>query len=72
MVILPGATPLTIPVVASTVAIVILLLLQLPPPTPLLSGRVPATHTLPDSGVIAVGVGLTVTAFTAAQPNEFE
>ncbi len=59
MVVVPGVTPYTIPVVWSIVATARLLLLHVPPPVLLPSGVVLPVHTdvLP---VIAPGSGVTV------------
>ena len=55
----PGLTPVTIPVVGPTVAIVTAVLLQIPPGVGLVSGVVAPTHTEP-APEIAAGKGFTV------------
>jgi hypothetical protein len=62
MVALPAATPVTSPEVAFTVAAAVLLLLQLPPPVPLLVKGVdkPAHTDAAPLTVPAMGTGFTV------------
>ena len=66
---MPVVTPVAMPVVAPIVAIAVLLLVQVPPLVPLVNVVVPPTHIVVDAGVIAVGVGLMVMLFIAAQPE---
>jgi hypothetical protein len=61
----PGLTPVTAPVSTSTVAIVVPLVLHVPPPEPV-NVVIWPTHTF--AGAIAPGKGTTVTVFIAAQP----
>lgn len=68
MVTLPDTTPVTVPDDDPTVAINRLLLVHTPPPTPSVSVLVPAIQTHVEIGVIATGVILTVTVFSAEQP----
>ena len=56
----PMATPFTMPVVSHTVAFVVLLLVQVPPPTPSLSEVVAPTQMLVIP-IIGPGAGVTVT-----------
>ena len=64
---MPGATPVTIPVAGLATAIVISLLLQLPPGDVLLIANDGPTHTL-SGPVITAGSGLIVTIVVATQP----
>ena len=64
----PAATPVTIPVEASIVAVLVAELLQEPPDTPSVNVEVKATQTFGDDGDIAVGAVLTVKVVVAAQP----
>ena len=66
MVEVPAATPLTTPVPGTTVATVVILLLQVPPPASLNVVVEPAhTDAIP---VIDEGKALTVTVVTAKHP----
>lgn len=69
MVVVPIATPETTPVEKPIVAMVVLLLAQVPPVTELLSAFVPPmqTEVIP---VMAGGKGLTVTTMVDIQPVE--
>lgn len=53
----PAATPVTAPVTASTVATAVLLLLQVPPPLPLLINVVPAPAHTEEAPLIVPGFG---------------
>jgi hypothetical protein len=67
MVVAPAATPVTMPVVAPIVAIEVVLLVQLPPLTPLVSVAVAPAHT--DKGpVIAPGASSTESNPIAEHP----
>jgi hypothetical protein len=68
IVVLPTKSPFTTPVVEPIVATVVLLLVQLPPPMPSPSVVELPTHTL-GAPVMAVGVGLTVTAAVEKHPS---
>jgi hypothetical protein len=61
-------TPVTTPVVDTTVARAVLLLLHVPPVTVLLSVTELPVHTATLAGVIAAGEVLTVTPFIIKQP----
>jgi hypothetical protein len=63
----PGLTPVTIPVVGPTVAIVTAVLLHIPPGVGLVSGVVAPTQTEP-APEIAAGNGLTVMDLVTKQP----
>jgi hypothetical protein len=63
----PPAIPVKRPVVAPMVAIVVLLLLHVPPATELLNNDVVPIQTVV-APAIAAGSGLTVTIFMAKQP----
>ena len=66
---MPLATPVTMPVAAFTVAIVVLLLLQTPPAES--SEKVvvaPVQMLIEPAGLIASGPGFTVIVATAAHP----
>jgi hypothetical protein len=67
MVVVPVERPVTIPLVASTVAIDILLLLQVPVEVASLSVIVDPGHT-DEAPVIAAGRGFTVAMAVATQP----
>ena len=67
IVVVPGATPETIPALMPTVAVEVLLLLQVPPTVASLNVVVKPAHTF-DAPVIADGVGLTVTVVITLQP----
>ncbi len=71
MVTLPAVTPVTTPVPDPIVATATLLLVHVPPPTELVSVVGELIHNVVVIGLIAVGVTLIVTAFTAEQPEEF-
>lgn len=65
----PAAMPLTTPVVTSTVATSVLLLLQVPPVTALVSVVVVALQMLEDPDIVPVnGNGLTVMVVNAVHP----
>ncbi len=66
---MPVTRPLTTPVVPSTVATVVLLLLQLPPLVVLASVALAPTH-VPDGPVIDAGTAFTVTTTVRRQPLE--
>lgn len=68
MVAVPADTPVTIPELMPIVAIVVAVLVQVPPPTASVSGVVAPIHTV-IIPVMAAGTGLTVTVSTAAQPD---
>jgi hypothetical protein len=63
IVVVPALTPVTTPVLMSTVALAVLLLLHVPPPV-LLSVVVPPIHTLVVPEIVPTDV-LTVTSVTA-------
>ncbi len=63
----PAAMPVTMPVEEPIVAIVVVLLLHVPPAIGLLSAVVPPGHTLAVP-VMAGGGGITVTVVVIAQP----
>lgn len=67
---MPAAAPVTMPDAVPTVATVVLLLVQVPPPVVLDSVAVVPEHidNAPD-GVMATGVVYTVTVITALQPT---
>lgn len=67
MVAVPGATPVTTPVVKSTVAVPVALLTQVPPADASASVVVRPTHTVVVP-VISAGSGLTVTTSVLKQP----
>ena len=64
----PAEIPSTKPVVEPIVAIVVLLLVQIPPDEVSFSKSVPPTHRLV-SPVIGAGAGLIVTAVVIKQPE---
>ena len=67
MIVVPTATPVTVPLSEPTVAAAELLLIHTPPPTASLSVVVSFAHTA-DAPIIPVGERLTVTAVVALQP----
>jgi len=64
----PGATPVTTPVAATTVATGRFPLVHVPPEVESLNEIVPPTHTDVDGAIIGVGVGLTENVRTVVQP----
>jgi hypothetical protein len=68
MVVLPAATPVTIPVVLPAVAIPVLLLDHVPPGVALVNVMLPPTQTVPEAGTIATGVTFTVNARVTKHP----
>ncbi len=68
MVVEPAATPVITPVVRPAVAMPVLALLQAPPGVASVTVVVAPTHTAEPEGVMATGVGLTVTVLKAEQP----
>ena len=66
---MPGATPVAVPVDGSMVAMVTLLLLQVPPMVASVNEVVDPTHTAAPAGNMATGVMLTVTSLVAEQPE---
>ena len=71
MVVVPGATPLTVPPVGSTVATVVLLLVHVPPAIPFVS-KVTLPKQTVDEPLIGVGDAVTVTVLDAPQLNPKE
>ena len=67
MMLVPSATPLTIPEVLPMVAMVVVVLIQVPPATASLSVIVAPTHTAPGP-VMAAGIVYTATVVLTLQP----
>ena len=67
MMLVPRATPVTIPVVLPMVAVAVVLLIQVPPATPSVNVIFANTHTA-DGPVIGVGIVYTATVVLTLQP----